>query len=416
MISAHRFRVLLRDGFQPAYWVANSLELFERLAFYGSKAILAVYLAEKVGLGAAKGASFVGLFSGVLYSLPILAGTIVDRYGFRRSLVACFGLFTVGYFLIGLAGLPFGQPMVNALGPTGYILTVLMLTASGGSLIKPCIVGTVAKTTSESSRSLGYSIYYTLVNVGGAIGPILGLQVREGLGIEYVLIMSSLISFLMTIATLLFFREPASAEPPSGRTMGQVLRDMLTVFSNLRFMTFLVIFSGFYIMFWQIFYSLPFYARKVLHFERFELLETVDAWTIILLTVPATAMVKGWRPITAVAAGLTVASVSWLLIPASPSVTTTVAAVALFALGESMLAPRFYEYVASLAPKEQVGTYMGFAFLPVAIGSFAAGPLAGWLVDRYVNGSNPNLMWYVVSGIGLFCSAAMLFYNRLARP
>src|SRR5947208_823944 len=163
MTIARRLRTL-REGFQPTYWVANTLELFERLAFYGSKAILAVYLAEKVGLGAAKGASFVGLFSGVLYSLPILAGTIVDRYGFRRSLTICFGLFTVGYFLIGLAGLPFGQPVVNAIGPTGYILAVLMLTAVGGSLIKPCIVGTVAKTSSDDTRSLGYSIYYTLVN------------------------------------------------------------------------------------------------------------------------------------------------------------------------------------------------------------------------------------------------------------
>jgi MFS family permease len=191
---------------------------------------------------------------------------------------------------------------------------------------------------------------------------------------------------------------------------------MILVFGNVRFMLFLIIFSGFYVMFWQIFYALPFYATEVLNFERFELLETVDAWTIIFLTVPATALVKRWRAVTAVATGLAIASASWLIIPAWPTVAGTVVAVALFAAGESTLAPRFYEYVASLAPKEQVGTYMGFAFLPVAIGSFAAGPLAGWLVETYIQGEgNPNMVWYIVAGIGIVCTAAMMVYNKVVR-
>ncbi len=404
----------VRRGFTRTFWVANTLELFERLAFYGAKAVLAVYLAEKVGLGAQKGASLVGLFSGVLYSLPIVAGTFVDRYGYRRSLAACFSLFTIGYFLIGLAGLHAGQGLVNAVGKTPYVISVMMLTAVGGSLIKPCIVGTVANTSRENTRSLGYSIYYTLVNLGGAMGPLLALQVREGFGIEYVLIMSSITSLAILIGTLLFFEEPASAQDTGGRTLAQVFRDMVMVFGNLRFILFLVIASGFYIMFWQTYYSLPFYAREILHFEKFELLETVDAWGIILLTVPATAMVKQWKPITAVSLGLGIASVSWLLIPLSPTVPMVVAAVGLFAVGEATLAPRFYEYVASLAPKEQVGTYMGFAFLPVAIGSFAAGPLAGWLVTNYIkNAQDPNMVWYILSGIGVVCTVAMVIYNRM---
>jgi dipeptide/tripeptide permease len=405
----------LRKGFQRTFWVANTLELFERLAFYGTKAVLAVYLAEKVGLGSQTGPSLVGLFSGVLYSLPIVAGTFVDRYGFRRSLVTCFALFSLGYFLIGLAGLQAGQGIVNAMGKTPYIVSVLLLTAIGGSLIKPCIVGTVASTSSEQTRSLGYSIYYTLVNFGGALGPMLALPIRENFGIEYVLIMSSLTSLLMLFGTLLFFREPVSAESRQGRTLPQVFKDMVLVFGNFRFILFLVIFSGFYIMFWQIFYSLPFYAKEVLHFEQFELLETVDAWTIILLTVPVTALVKRWRPVTAVALGLGIASMSWLLIPIAPGVPMVVAAVALYALGESTLAPRFYEYVASLAPAEQVGTYMGFAFLPVAIGSFVAGPLAGWLVSNYIQGGrNPNMVWYILSAIGLASTIGMMIYNRSA--
>ena len=181
-----------RSGFSSTFWIANTLELFERLAFYGSKAVLAKFLAEKVGLYEDAG-TLTGIFSGVIYSLPIVAGVLVDKYGFRKTLMSCFLIFCVGYFLIGMAGLEFGENIVAVVGKRTYVLGVLLLTAVGGSLIKPCIVGTVAVTTTPDSKALGYSIYYTLVNLGGAIGPILAYPIRENLGIEYVLIMFRLV-------------------------------------------------------------------------------------------------------------------------------------------------------------------------------------------------------------------------------
>ena len=402
-------------GFSRTFWVANTLELFERFAFYGAKAVLTIYLAERVGLGPQAAGSLAGLFSGVLYFLPILAGTVVDRYGFKRCLAACFSIFCVGYFLIGLAGLRFGQEIVAAVGRGPYIAAVLLLTAVGGSLIKPCIVGTVARTSAPDVKSLGFSIYYTLVNVGGALGPILALQVRESLGIEYVLVTSSITSLFCLLGTLLFFREPERAPGEAAPTsFGKILRDMALVFRNARFLGFLVIFSGFWIMFWQIFYSLPFYLTEALKFERFELIETVDAWTLILLTVPVSALVRRWRPILAMTTGFAVASSAWLLIAFFPSWQAVVVAMAVFAFGEALQAPRFYEYVADLAPREQVGTFMGFAFLPVALGSVVGGVLAGALVERFVRGSsNPGAMGWTIAGVGFFSTALMVLYDRL---
>ncbi len=401
--------VTWRNGFKPNFWVANILELFERLAFYGSKAVLAVYLADKIGLGAQAAGSLAGLYSGLIFSLPIIAGIFVDRYGFRKALMTCFAMFCLGYYLIGLAGLESGQGIVAAMGKTTYVTTVLIFTAIGGSLIKPCIVGTVAKTSHSEVKGLGYSIYYTLVNIGGALGPMLALFVREDLGIEYVLVMSSVTSLLLLVGTFLFFKEPGT---DSTRTLAEVFRDMLLVFRNFRFISFLVIFSGFWIMFWQIFYSFPFYVTEVLQFNRFELMETVDAWTIILVSVPMAALVKKWRPITAMLLGFVLASVSWLIIAGSPTITAAVIGVALFAFGEATQSPRFYEYVADLAPKDQVGTFMGFAFLPVAIGAFVGGPLGGWLVQTYLRDSmNPAMMWYIVAAIGFASTALILLYN-----
>ena len=404
------------EGFTRTFWIANTVELFERVAMYCTLSVLAVFLAENVGLGPARGPSLVGLFSGLLYTLPIVAGSVVDRYGFRRTLIACFALFAPGYFLIGLAGLHAGQGIVGAIGRTPYVVSVLILTAIGGSLIKPCIVGTVANTTSESTRALGYSIYYTLVNVGGSLGPLLAMQVRGRLGIQYAIVASSVISAGNLVGALLFFREPVSRSADPARTLGKVLRDMLTVFANIRFLLFLVLVSGFYLLFWQLYYSMPFYARQVLHFEHFELLQSVEGAAIILLTIPVNIVVKKWKPITGISLGMTIAAAAWLLIPVFPAVPVVTAAIVIFSIGEATLSPRLYEYVSALAPQEQLGTYMGFAFLPISIGSFTAGPLAGWLVTNYVMGPNPAAMWFILSALGLACAAGMLLYNRMLSP
>jgi len=439
------------------FWIANTLELFERFAYYGSKAILAVYVADYVGLGPEAAGWLVGsLFNTLLYLLPLLAGTIVDRYGFKRSLLACFGIFSVGYFLIGLAGLPLGQPLVASVGPKLYMVIAFIVAATGGSLIKPSIVGTVARTTTGETKALGYSIYYTLVNIGGAIGPVLALVVRQNLGIAYVLVMSSLTSLALVIGTLVLFHEPPQpADAPPAKSFWGVLKGMLRLlfcplilvwhaarlgtarvsrsdtalldrrervrgqYAPVRFLTFLVIFSGFWAMFWQIFYSLPFYVRDVLHFERFEIIETVDAWAIIIVTVPVTYLAKRLKPLTAMVLGFALATLCWFGMAAVPTLGVTVAAIVLFAIGEATQAPRYYEYVADLAPQEQVGTYMGFAFLPIAIGTFIAGGLAGKLVAHFIRGPGsaaPERMWLVVGSIGVVSTILMLLYDRLIAP
>jgi dipeptide/tripeptide permease len=414
------FTDTLRRGFSRTFWVANVLELFERFAYYGSKAILAVFIAEEVGLGSETATFLAGsVFNTLLYFLPVLAGTVVDRFGFKRSLLACFGIFSIGYFLIGLGGLPMGRPLVQAVGPKAWMLMALVVTAIGGSLIKPSIVGTVARTTTQETKALGYSIYYTLVNIGGAVGPFIALAVRENVGISYVLVVSSLTSLVLFAGTALFYREPPRpADAPPARSMAKVLADMVLVFGNFRFILFLVIFSGFWAMFWHVFYALPFYVKDFLKYPRFEVIETVDAMTIIVVTIPATALARRLKPLSAMVLGFVLATASWFVMGSVPTIAGAVAAMMIFALGEAIQSPRFYEYVANLAPPDQVGTYMGFAFLPIAIGTFIAGWSSGYLVKHYVEGGNPNApqMWYVVGAYGIVSTILMIVYDRFVAP
>jgi len=412
------FLQTVRTGFSRSFWVANTLELFERFAYYASKAVLAVYLAEHLGLGPTTATLYAGsIFNTLIYLLPALAGTVVDRYGFRRSLMLCFSIFSVGYLIVGLAGLPIAQGLVAVVGLKAWTLTGLIIAAVGGSLIKPSIVGTCARTTTEESKALGYSIYYSIVNIGGLLGPMLAVPIRENLGIAYVLVVASCVSAMLCAATFLLFREPPRpADLPPTKTMGEVLAGMLQAMRDVRFMVFLVIFSGFWLMFWHIFYALPFYVKDVLHYPRFEWVEMVGPLVIVLFTVPTAALARRMKPIAAMTLGFAIATSGWFVMGAIPTIEAAFAGVAIFALGEALQAPRYYQYVADLAPREQVGTYMGIAFLPIAIGTFGTGLLAGRLVEAYKDAAQPSHMWYVLGVIGVVTTLLMVVYDRFLAP
>jgi MFS family permease len=140
--------------------------------------------------------------------------------------------------------------------------------------------------------------------------------------------------------------------------------------------------------------------------------------TIIVVTIPATALARRLKPLTAMVLGFVLATTCWFVMGAVPTVAGAVVAMMIFALGEGIQSPRYYEYVAALAPPDQVGTYMGFAFLPIALGTFIAGWSSGYLVRHYVEGGNPSApqMWYVVGVYGVVSTILMVLYDRFVAP
>ena len=198
----------IRTGFERPFWVANISELFERLSYYAAFASLARYLHETLGFRVKQASSLTGLFGGLVWFLAVFGGTIADRLGFRRSLSLAYLILSCSYFLLGSIGSPWLAPVRNAM-PLGVLVTlVLMLPALGVSLVKPCVVGTTARASKENVRSIGYSIYYTLVNIGGAAGPYIASWVHEHMRVENVFRVAALSVFAMFFAVLLLFKEP----------------------------------------------------------------------------------------------------------------------------------------------------------------------------------------------------------------
>src|SRR6516165_3584351 len=161
----------VRRGFERPFWVANVSEIFERLSYYAAYASLAVYLQEKLSFSTVETTSLTGIFGGMVWFLAVFGGATADRLGFRRALSLAYLILAVAYFLIGSVGAAWLVP-VRAVVPLGlFVGFILILPALGISLVKPSVVGTTARASNENVRSIGYSIYYTMVNIGGVAGP-----------------------------------------------------------------------------------------------------------------------------------------------------------------------------------------------------------------------------------------------------
>ncbi|MBZ5513263.1 MAG: MFS transporter [Acidobacteriia bacterium] len=410
----------IRTGFERSFWVANFTEVFERIAYYGASAVLAIYLSEQLHFSKELTGWMVGIFGFVVWFLPVLGGTLADRFGFRRALMFAYLVMTIGYFLLGSLSAPWMQGIRHALTDKWLVLAILMIPALGPAVVKPCVAGTTARASKDNVRSIGYSIYYTLVNIGGTLGPVVAWLVRKplGLGMENVFRVSALSVFLMFLVTLLFFREPKQAGEQQVASVAAAIKNMFVVLANFRFVLFLIIWSSFFVVFWQEFVSAPLFLRGYVDPNaNADLLLSVDALTVICFQILVSYLTRNIPAFSAMTLGLLISSLSWLILAIHPSTAGFVAALVVLALGEITQSARYYEYISRLAPSGQQGLYMGYAFLPIAIGYFIAGPLGGYLLHYFGDVlGQPQQMWWVVTGVGISGAVLMVVYDKVFKP
>jgi len=408
----------IRDGFERPFWVANITEIFERVAYYGTTVVLAIYLSEQLRFSSELTGWLVGTFGLVVWFLPILGGTLADRFGFRRALMFAYLIMSIGYFLLGSLTAPWMQSLRLALTDKWLVLAILMIPALGPGVVKPCVAGTTARASAENVRSIGYSIYYTLVNIGGALGPIMAFLVRKqlGWGIENVFRVASLSVFLMFWTTFFFYREPVRPGEQRVESVLTAIKNMFVVLRNFRFVAFLIIFSGFFVVFWQQYISVPLFIRK--HIDpnaSTDLLLSVDATVVICFQIAVSFLTRKLPALTAMNLGILITGLAWIIPAIHSSMPMFVVTLVFVAIGEITQVSRYYEYVSRLAPSGQQGLYMGYAFLPIGIGYFIAGPLGGYLVHRSESGRAENV-WWVITAVGVLTVLLLWIYDRIVKP
>jgi dipeptide/tripeptide permease len=511
------------EKFPKVFWTANVTELFERAAYYSMASFVVIYLGQ-LGFGAYWPSNLNSVLWTLVYFLPILSGTIADHVGFRKSLLVAFVLLAAGYFLMGFPVWFGGGELAPVVakeftvtpGFVAIIVVAILLIGMGGSVIKPCISGTVQK-TSGTMATLGFAIFYMVINIGSLFGRGTAYVVRTrssvvpvvlvvavcalaaaalillarwsaanrerkgnlaattfgslfvvtaaALLISWVLRLAtgqtsggsgSSLSYIFAVATaasiaaffvvLFFYQEPAAAAGVPAkpkRSVGRILLDMVLVLKSGRFTLFLVVISGFFFLYNQVYNVLPLYVKRVVELSpAMDLYTAANPFVIVCFQLLITSMFGKMRPIRSMIVGSIGISLSMAvnLIPvvAAGGVRALVAnwlpigsvfvvmTVALIAFSELFTSPRMYEYIGALAPKGQEGLFLGYANLPLAIGSLFGGPVGAFIFnDVMAKGATKRpdglldldptqnaLGWMILIGIGLASALSMWLFNR----
>ncbi|NOX85262.1 MAG: MFS transporter [Chlorobi bacterium] len=382
--------------FPRTFWVANSMELFERWAWYGMFTVLALYLTQSTDTGAlgfsqSQKGNIMGTVTAILYFLPLFTGALADRFGYKRMLVIAFVILASSYYLMGQFRSYFA------------VYVTFLLVALGAAIFKPIVSATVARTTDETTSSIGFGIFYMIVNIGGFVGPVFSSKLRHAYGWNIVFIMAASAILVNILLVLLFYKEPyhTKNEDSFATSVKKSLKNIITALSDSKLTVFLIIMIGFWTMFNQLFYTLPNFIDQWVNTEMIynwihgfspaiasavgtkegtiapEMMVNLDAGSIILFQIIVSSIVMRLKPINAIITGIMIVSVGIGLAFATNNGFYVIAGIVIFAFGEMASSPKFTEYIGRIAPKKKEALYMGTSFLPVAVGNYLAGVFSG---------------------------------------
>jgi POT family proton-dependent oligopeptide transporter len=379
--------------FPRTFWIANTIELFERWAWYGFFMLFANYLTGSTDDGGlqfsqAQKGTLMGVGTGILYFLPVITGAIADKFGYRRVLALAFLIYASAFVLL---------PHFNSF--TGVFIMYLYL-AVGAALFKPVISATIAKTTTDETSSIGFGIFYMMVNIGAFLGPMLTLIFKNSSYDLVFYISAGMIS--VNFILLLFYREPnrIKTDEPLIITIKQVFINIYKVFLDYKFVIFLIIASGFWTMYLQLFFTLPvfisqwvdtsgmyqyFSENMPLIAENYghngvmeaEFITNFDALFIIAFQIVISSLVMRWKALSTMVGGFIIATLGLSLSFFTQDVTFIVVAIFIFSIGEMSASPKITEYIGRIAPSDKKALYMGYSFIPLFLGNIFAGIVSG---------------------------------------
>ncbi|MDR0686670.1 MAG: MFS transporter [Dysgonamonadaceae bacterium] len=422
---SNRFR-----SFPANYWTVIVMEFFERGSYYGVLSVLSVYLTTGID-GGGLGFTFeqAGLISSVtkplLYLLPILSGAVADRFGYRRILMWAFAVMSLGYLFSGIS--------------TGYeaVFASLLMMNIGAGFFKPVISGTIALSTSGANSGLGFGIYYWSINLGAFIFPLVFVPLLKDISYGYIFYMSAAVTGSLLLLNRFLYREPVRdvvRRPVSG-----LLLDALLVLKDIRFVSLTLIYSMFWILYFQMFDSVLWYVSgyvdttplddAVNGFLGFfvdaprwkfgvEHVTVLNAGVIICLQFVVSFIVERFKPLPTMITGIMFGSLGMGVLALSSHIFVVVLGIVIFTLGEMTAHPKFLSYVGLIAPSDRKALYLGYSFLYGVIGSGIGGILGAFLYVRYVEElSTPSIFWFIFCGIGLLTICGLLVYNWIfSRP
>lgn len=379
--------------FPRTFWVANTIELFERFAWYGFFMLFANYLTKSSEFGGLEFSQsekgwIMGVGTAILYFLPVITGAIADKWGYKRVLLLSFFVYASAFILV---------PQFDTF--TGVFFIYLYL-AVGAALFKPIISATVAKTTTDETSSIGFGIFYMMVNIGSFFGPLLTLAFKDTSYDLVFYISAGIIS--INFLLIFFYKEPVREKSTASlsETMAQVFRNIYTVFLDFKFVLFLIIAAGFWTMYLQLFFTLPVFIEQWVDTSNWflffkenapfiadtysiddqmdpEFITNFDALFIILFQVIISSIIMRWRALNVMVSGFLISTIGLSLTFITQNPLFITASLFIFAVGEMTASPKITEYIGRIAPADKKALYMGYSFIPMFLGNLFTGIISG---------------------------------------
>ena len=416
-------------SFPRNFWVVIIMEFFERGSYYGVASVLSVYLVMSVadgGLGFSK--ESVGLMNSVtrplLYFLPILSGGIADRFGYKKTLMFAFIVMSIGYFLTSLAT------------AYGLVFMSLLLMTIGAGFFKPIISGTIARTTDEKNSSLGFGIYYWSINLGAFIFPLILIPILKNISWSLIFIMAAVGTGWLIFLNLFAYKEPD--KPQSSKSVLETLKGVVLVLKDFRFILMIVIYSGFWILYFQMFDTVLWYLKDYMDMTpvdnvvnaflgifvnnpnwKFdaEHVTVINALTIIILQLFVSSIVKNKKALPTMIVGIALGTIGMGMLAISTYAWVFMAGMIIFSIGEMTAHPKFISYVGLIAPADKKALYLGYSFLYGVIGSGIGGVLGANLYVHFVdNLKSPGTLWFIFSLIGVATIIGLMLFNKFLAP
>lgn len=444
-----------KSKFSQAFWVSNVVELLERMAYYAVFIVLTLYLSNILGFNDIEASAISGLFSGGLYLLPLFTGAYADKIGYRKSMIIAFFLLTLGYFSLGVLptllesiGLvTYGQTtQLNGLIESSerwLIVPVLFCLMVGGSFIKSIISASVARETTTANRAKGYSIFYMMVNIGAFTGKTIIDPLRSVMGDEaYIFInyFSGIMTLAALIAVIVLYRSAHTAG--EGKSMKEIGQGFLRIMTNWRLLILILIVTGFWMVQQQLYATMPKYVIRLAGADaRPGWIANVNPLIVVFCVSFVTRLMAKRSAITSINIGMFLIPISALLmacgnllgsqiIPGITNITLMmVLGIAVQALAECFISPRYLEYFSLQAPKGEEGMYLGFSHLHSFLSSIFGFGLAGVLLTKYcpdpalfetteaweAASVNAHYIWYYFAAIGLIAALALLIFSKFTK-
>ena len=445
----------LKQKFSNAFWVANGVELLERLAYYAVFIVITLYLSNVWGFSDIEAGAISGVFSASLYLLPLFSGAYADKIGFRSAIILAFSLLSLGY-----AGLGILPTLLESAGLVDYSMTttfnglnesylrwtivpVMALIVLGGSFIKSVISGTVARETTSENRARGYSIFYMMVNIGAFTGKTVVDPLRKSMGdqgLVYLNFFSASMTLLALIAVIFFYKSVKTEG--QGKSFREIGQGLIRVLTNWRLLILILIISGFWLIQSQMYATMPKYVIRLIGEDASPgWYANVNPLIVFVMVNFVTSLMKKKKALSSMMIGMLIIPMSALVMSFgnqidSPSILglhpvafMMILGIAMQAIAECFISPRFLEYFSLQSPKGEEGLYLGFSHLHSFFSYLLAFLMGGFLLDKYCPDprqfssaeayaaatEHAHYIWYVFVVVGLISALALFIYGKVTR-